>query len=132
MPPPGGDHGAVEGESRSALKVQGEYQGLGKAGVGEVGIVLGRDPDHVFGADALFVDQRPPADPVFAGRLPGDHPRLVVEVRSKNETLAALQRKAEDYLKAGGVVVWVVDPIKRNVVEYRNGVEPQTYPRPTY
>ena len=48
-------------------------------------------------------------------------------MRSKNETLASLQRKAQDYLNAGGVVVWVVDPINRNVVEYRNGVEPQTY-----
>jgi Uma2 family endonuclease len=31
-------------------------------------------------------------------------------VRSKNDTLAALERKAQDYLQAGAVVVWVVDP----------------------
>ena len=31
------------------------------------------------------------------------------------------------YTAAGVVVVWVVDPIKRNVVEYRKGAEPRTY-----
>jgi Uma2 family endonuclease len=50
-----------------------------------------------------------------------------VEVRAQNERLAALGRKAEEYLQAGAVVVWVVDPINRNVVEYRTGVEPRTY-----
>jgi len=50
-----------------------------------------------------------------------------VEVRSKNDTLAALQRKAADYLAAGVRVVWVVDPINRNVIEYRPGQPPVTY-----
>src|SRR4051794_794893 len=55
MPPPGDVHGAVEGNMVTALKVQGEYKGLGKARCGEVGIILGRNPDHVFGADAVFI-----------------------------------------------------------------------------
>jgi len=55
MPPAGGEHGFVEGNLGAALKVQGEFKNLGKAGVGEIGVVLGRDPDHVYGADALFV-----------------------------------------------------------------------------
>jgi hypothetical protein len=42
-------------------------------------------------------------------------PELVVEVRSKNDTLAALEHRAQDYLLAGAAVVWVVDPISRNV-----------------
>ena len=54
-------------------------------------------------------------------------PELIVEVRSKNDTLVALERKAQDYLQAGAVVVWVVDPINRNVVEYRQGAPPRTY-----
>jgi len=55
MPPAGGEHGFVEGNLGAALKVQGEFKNLGKAGVGEIGGVLGRDPDHVYGGDALFV-----------------------------------------------------------------------------
>lgn len=127
MAPAGGEHGFVEGNLGAALKVQGEFKDLGKAGVGEIGVVLARDPDHVYGADALFVtNARLPIRFSPEGYLE-TIPELVVEVRSKNETLASLRRKAADYLNAGGVVVWVVDPINRNVVEYRAGVEPRTY-----
>src|SRR4051794_38570870 len=49
MAPAGGEHGFIEGNLGTALKVQGEHTGLGKAGVGEIGIVLGHDPDHVYG-----------------------------------------------------------------------------------
>ena len=48
-------------------------------------------------------------------------------MRSKNDTLAAMERKAQGYLQAGAVVVWVVDPINRNVIEYRPGVTVRAY-----
>jgi Uma2 family endonuclease len=127
MTPPGDQHGALELNVASELKVQGDKQGFGKARSGEVTIILGRNPDHVFAADAVFVCN---------GRLPIRRspegyletiPDLVLEVRSKNETLASLQRKAEEYLQAGVRVVWVLDPINRNLVEYRGGAEPRTY-----
>jgi Uma2 family endonuclease len=57
----------------------------------------------------------------------GTIPVLVVEVRSKNDTLAALERKAQDYLLAGAVIVWVADPINRNGVEYRQGGASRTH-----
>jgi Uma2 family endonuclease len=127
MPPPGDIHGAVENKIAGALLYQGEYKGHGKARCGEVTIILGRNPDHVYGADVAFIANRN----LPIRRSPEGYletiPDLVVEVRSKNETLASLQRKAQDYLAAGVVVVWVVDPIHRNVVEYRQGVEPRIY-----
>src|SRR4051812_15231264 len=58
MTPPGDVHGAVEGNLIAALKVQGEYKGLGKARCGEVGVILAKGPDHVFGADAVFIANR--------------------------------------------------------------------------
>ena len=121
MPPPGDIHGAVESNLACELKIQGERKGHGKARSGDVSIVLGRNPDHVFGADAIFVaNQSLPIQRSPEGDLE-TIPELVVEVRSKNDTRAALGRKAEDYLRAGAVVVWVVDPIKREVAEYRQG-----------
>src|SRR6059058_2289282 len=54
LPPPGDIHGAVELNLGTELKVQGERRGHGKARSGDVGIVLGRSPDHVQGADAVF------------------------------------------------------------------------------
>jgi Uma2 family endonuclease len=127
MPPPGDIHGAVELNLATELKMQGERRGHGKARSGDVGIVLGRNPDHVVGADAVFItNARLPLR-----RTPEGYqetiPKLIVEVRSKNDTLAALERKAQEYLQAGAVVVWVADPINRNAVEYRPGVAPRTY-----
>jgi Uma2 family endonuclease len=92
-----------------------------------VGIVLTRNPDHVAGADAVFItNSRLPIRRTPEGYLE-TIPELIVEVRSKNDTLAALERKAQDYLQASAVVVWVIDPINRNVVEYRQGGASRTY-----
>jgi len=127
MPPPGDVHGAVEGNLITALKIQGEQRGLGKARSGDVGVILWRNPDRLVGADALFIAN---------GSLPIRHspegyletiPDLVVEVRSKNDTLPAIQRKVDDYLTAGVKVVWVVDPAARTVTAHRRDVAPQVF-----
>src|SRR5262249_34274189 len=55
MPPPGDIHGAVELNVGTELKVQGERRGHGKARSGDVTVILQRNPDHVFGADAVFI-----------------------------------------------------------------------------
>src|SRR4051812_2738945 len=49
---PGDVHGAVESNVATALKLQGECRGLGKARCGGVGVILRRNPDRVVGADA--------------------------------------------------------------------------------
>jgi Uma2 family endonuclease len=120
MTPPGNIHSSVEAKFTGAFLYQGEYAGHGKAR-GEVGIILGRNPDHLLGADAAFIgNNRLPIRESSEGYLE-TIPHVVVEVRSKNDTLAALNRKAADYLNAGVVVVWVVDPLNRNVLEHRQG-----------
>jgi Uma2 family endonuclease len=127
IPPPGDIHGAVESNFSYHLKDQGELRGHGKVGSGDVGIVLALNPDHVYGADVVFVtNARLPIRRTPEGYLE-TIPELIVEVRSKNDTLAALERKAQDYLQAGTVVVWVVDPLNRSVVESRQGVPSRTY-----
>jgi Uma2 family endonuclease len=127
IPPPGDLHGAVESNLSYHLKGQGELRGHGKARSGDVGIVLARNPDHVYAADAVFItNARLPIRRTPEGYLE-TIPELIVEVRSKNDTLAALQRKGQDYLQAGAVVVWVIDPFNRNVVEYRLSGASKTY-----
>jgi Uma2 family endonuclease len=54
-------------------------------------------------------------------------PELVVEVRSNNDSVSELRRIAEEYLAAGARLVWVADPIARNVTEYRRDAEPRVY-----
>jgi Uma2 family endonuclease len=125
MPPPGDIHGAVESNFAADLKIQGERRGLGKARSGDVGIVLHRNPDRVVGADAVFI-----ASSSLPLRLSREGyletiPELVVEVRSKNDTDAEIQKKVSDYLAAGVRVVWVAEPAARIVTAYRVGQAPQ-------
>src|SRR4051794_26740700 len=55
MSPTGDIHGGVESRIGGLLLSQGEERAHGQARVGEVGIVLGRGPDTVKGADACFL-----------------------------------------------------------------------------
>jgi Uma2 family endonuclease len=127
MSPPGDEHCAVVSNLDTELKIQGERRGHGKVRCGEVGIVLRRRPDRVVGADAVFVATA--SLPIR--RSPEGYletiPDLVVEVVSKNDKRGYLQRKVRDYLTAGVRVLWVADPSKRTVTEYRPGREPLVY-----
>jgi Uma2 family endonuclease len=126
MPPPGDIHGAVDSNVTAELKLQGEKKGHGKAR-SEVGVVLWRDPDRVVGPDGLFVrKERLPLRLSREGYLL-TIPDLILEVRS-NDTRPIIRQKVRDYLKAGVVVVvWVADPDKRTVTEYRAGKRPRIY-----
>lgn len=126
MSPPGVDHGETENIIASELRQQGAKRGFGKS-TGEIGLLLRRNPDRVVAPDATFFSN---------SRLPWRRttegysetiPDLVVEVVSKNDTRAYLTRKIKDYLHAGVVIVWLVDPAKRTLVEHRSGCEPVTY-----
>jgi Uma2 family endonuclease len=136
MAPPGDFHCAVETKFVVALFNQGEVRGLGKARGGEIAVVLRRNPDHVVGADAVFIANRSlPIRRTSEGYLE-TIPDLIIEVRSKNDTLPAIQRKEpvpprlkrmDDYLRAGVRVVWVADPGARTVTEYRPDTEPRVF-----
>ena len=127
MPPPGNDHGAVENKFAGSFLYEGEKRGHGKARCGEVGIVLWRNPDRVVGADAVFITNASlPLRESPEGYLE-TIPELVVEVMSKNDSLAAMIRKVADYHRAGVRVVWVADPIARTVTAYRLNQPPQMF-----
>ena len=120
----GGIHGAVNANIVFQLKLQGDQRGYGKT-LAETGVILRRGPDRVVGPDSCFV---------MAGTLPLDYspdgfltavPALIVEVRSKNDTTAELERKAGEYLAAGAQLVWALDPIRAAAVVYQAGHPPK-------
>lgn len=114
MVPPGDIHGAVQVNIATQLKVQGDFQGHGKTRT-EVGVILWRDPDRVVTPDVLFIATKSlPLRRSREGYLE-TIPELIVEVRSRNDSLRYVERKAEHYLKAGVEVVWVVDPAAKTV-----------------
>jgi Uma2 family endonuclease len=78
----------------------------------------------VVGADALFVTSASlPIRESPEGYLE-TIPELVVEVASKNDTPAYLQRKVDDYLAAGVTLVWVADLRRRTVTAHRPNAAP--------
>lgn len=126
MVPPGDIHGSVQANIVTELKIQGERKGHGKAR-SEVGIVLWRDPDRVVGADAVFIANASlPIERSPEGYLQ-TMPELVVEVKSKNDSGAYIQRKVDDYFAAGVRVVWVADPDKKAVTVFSADSDPQMY-----
>jgi len=126
MPPPGDNHGAVQGNYMTELKVQGERRGLGKAR-GEVGIILWRNPDRVVAPEALFIANSSLPQRISREGYLETIPDVVVEVRSKNDTQPEVDHKVADYIKAGVKLVWVADPAKEIVTEYRPSQPPCVY-----
>ncbi len=52
-------------------------------------------------------------------------PDLVVEVVSESDTAIGMQRKVEQYLRAGATAVWILYADPRNVIVYRRSGEIQ-------
>lgn len=123
MAPPGDQHAAIQLNVGYELKRQGEVAGHGKART-EVGVILWRNPDRLVGADAAFVATA--SLPIVVSRegYLETIPDLVVEIRSRNDTLPEMMAKAQDYLTAGVKIVWLVDPQSRCVLVYVGQSEP--------
>lgn len=126
MPPPGDLHSAFQSNLATELKIQGERNGHGKCRP-EVGILLWRSPDRLVGADVAFITNKSlPLRRSREGYLL-TIPELVVEIRSKNDSDLSIQEKVRDYLKAGVHVVWIVEPERRVVLEYRADESSKTF-----
>jgi Uma2 family endonuclease len=117
-------HGSVLARLCSLLLGNDDHDQPGEAYTGGVGIVPWRNPDRVVGADIAFIRRESlPVKESREGYLE-TIPDLVVEVASKNDSAAYLERKAGDYLRAGVRVVWVADPQTKTVTEHRRDVQP--------
>ncbi len=124
--PPGADHGSSQVIIGAHFVAQGQLAGFGKAYT-EVGVVLSRNPDTVFGADVAFVRKaKLPAKKSKEGYLE-TIPDLIVEIRSKNDTLAELNRKAAVYFEAGVEQVWIADRETKTITIHRSAAEPRVY-----
>jgi len=117
-PLPGTRHGLVLSGIVAALDEFVRERGLGVVLTGDTGFVLARSPDTVRGPDVAFV-RRERFDPVgaVAAAFPGP-PDLAVEVLSPSDRPGDVHAKIADYLAAGTRLVWVVDPVAREVSVY--------------
>ena len=95
-----------------------EAREIGKL-CGRVGIVLRRNPDRVVGPAVSLIgrDQWPPK--VTPEDFLETIPKLVVEIRSKNDTMPEIESKVAEYLAAGVIEVWVLDPENKSIAKHR-------------
>ncbi|HEY2882507.1 MAG TPA: Uma2 family endonuclease, partial [Pirellulales bacterium] len=123
MSPTGRRHGNLQSRISAALQTQGEAKGHGEAFT-ETGVIIASSPDTVVGPDVAFVTKRKmPICESKEGYLQ-TIPELVVEIRSKNDSIAELNQKVADYLQAGVQLAWIVDHESNTVSEHRRGIEP--------
>src|SRR4029077_9658839 len=124
MSPPGEIHGSVQATAAHLLKMHGQKKGLGKA-FAEVTVILRRNPDRVVGPDAAFVMKRSLPARTSRENYLETIPELVAEVRSKNDTRSEMRAKAQEYLSAGVLLVWVIDPSSKTVTVFSPRENPQ-------
>ena len=118
MSPAGFDHGRVAGRIHGRLSHFVESHDLGVVTSAETGFQIGHDPDTVRAPDVAFIrtERAPPL------RTPGffqGPPDLAVEVISPGDRAGEVLAKVRDWLDAGCLAVWSVDPVAHSVAVYR-------------
>jgi Uma2 family endonuclease len=122
MSPAGFDHGRFALRIGAALDSFVTLRRLGVVVGAETGFQIARDPDTVRAPDVAFVR----AERIPSGGVKGffqGPPDLAVEVVSPGDRMSEVTAKAQDWLRAGCLLVWVVDPETQNVSIYRSGRE---------
>ncbi|MFH1923166.1 MAG: Uma2 family endonuclease, partial [Planctomycetota bacterium] len=119
MAPAGFEHGRIVANITGALVVYIEQEKLGVVAGAETGFQIANDPDTVRAPDVAFIraERVPPAP--TPGFFQGA-PDLAVEVLSPSDRAGELLAKVHDWLSAGCLAVWVVDPGACTVSVYRS------------
>lgn len=119
MPPTGGKSGIRNSKLNLRLASWAEKDGTGQAFDSSTLFTLPsgakRSPDFSWIRneqwDALTEDEQE--------RFPPLCPDFVVELRSRTDILANIQRKMEEYIANGAQLGWLIDPSERKVYLYR-------------
>ena len=110
MPPPDRRHGYVCSKAARIFGSVVEEHDLGRVMSNDSGVITKRDPDTVRGADVAYYSYaRLPKGPLPTGYGP-EVPELIVEVRSANDGWREILEKVTEYLRAGVLMVVVLDP----------------------
>lgn len=115
-PRPHRRHGRIQVEL--AFHLRGWSERRGAEVTVESGFVLADDPPTVRGPDVAVVLEPRPDDEGAPAWVRGA-PDLAVEVLSPSDTSSAIQQKTLEYLEAGALLVWIVDPQARTVTVHR-------------
>ncbi len=95
---------------------------IGRAFPADAGFVIFPDRDTVRAPDVAFV--RLERLPVLSRTFVTVAPDLAVEVLSPSDRLADALSKATMYLQAGVPLIWLIDPIRRTAMVFRQDTLP--------
>jgi Uma2 family endonuclease len=119
-------HGEICANVTLLLGPHVREHGLGRLVTNDGGVLTGRNPDTVRGADVAFYSySRVPRGPLPQGYLPVV-PELVFEVRSPTDRWPPLLAKASEYPEAGVTVVCILDQMSERVLLCRADDLPRT------
>ena len=120
MNPPKPYHGYVCSNTTAIIREHVKAHDLGYVMSNDSGVVTGRNPDTLRGADVAYYGyaKLPKGSLRPRGPYLDVAPDLVVEVRSPDDRWPSVLEKVADYLNAGVPVVVLVDPEGRNAHVY--------------
>jgi Uma2 family endonuclease len=119
MSPAGSEHGAVAAEINRSLGNFVKPRGLGTVLGADPGFLIAQDPDTVRAPDVAFLRAERIGGRLPKGFFPGA-PDLAVEVLSPGDRASEVLEKVQDWLAAGCLAVWVVEPKKQTITVYDN------------
>lgn len=128
--PAGQKHGLVLARIIHLLVRHVDRRKLGRVLSGDTGYWVSRAPDSVRAPDAAFLSH---ATLEKAEKDDGTYfavaPDLAVEVMSPRDTWVAVERKVREYLAAGSLAVWVVNPETETVLVFEPGTTARSLER---
>ena len=128
-PPPNRGHGFTCIEVGFHLRLYLEDHRLGRVYGNDAGIVVGRDPDTVRGADVAYYSYARLPQGSRSTSYGPEIPELVFEVKSPSDRWPKILAKVAEYLNAGVLFVTVLDPDQQTAVVYGSEGPPRSLGR---
>jgi Uma2 family endonuclease len=111
MSPAGARHAGMVANVTRLLSDFVRARRLGFVLAGDAGFILRRRPDTVRAPDVAFIRRARLPKGLPAAFIDGA-PDLAVEVKSPDDRWPAIAKKAREFIAAGSVAVWALDPAK--------------------
>jgi Uma2 family endonuclease len=123
MSPSGWKHGVVVVNVTLLLAQYVKTNKLGLCFGAETGFIIASDPDTVRAPDLSFVGRERITEDGAPKTFWLGAPDLAVEVLSPGDTRREVDEKVTDWLEAGALAVWVINPKRRIVTVYRPAMD---------
>lgn len=94
---------------------------------GEARVRLFRDPDTMVGIDLAYISPDAAARTERDASFVDGPPVLAIEILSPSQVVEDILAKVSDYLEAGVLIVWLVEPVFGTITVYRPDAEPEFF-----